>query len=99
VTIDRGKGRGTDKGVSGRGRYDVNMSVRISILLRDTEIDEVDYVCIVSNADQHISRFQVPVNDVASMNALKATNLNNIHHDRFIKDRSKDLPIDPQPMQ
>jgi len=58
--------------------HNMNMCVWISILLGEAKIYQVDDVGVTSNANQYISGLQVPVNEVASMNMLKMTNLDSI---------------------
>jgi hypothetical protein len=72
----------------------VNMCIWISILLSEAKIDKVDDVGVVSGTNQYISGLQVSVNEVASMNVLKATNLDSIYHYRRVKVFLKDSPID-----
>jgi hypothetical protein len=79
MAIDGSEGRSADKG-SGMARHNVNMCVWISVLLGEAKIYQVDDVGVISDANQYISGLQVPVNEVASMNMLKTTNLDSIRY-------------------
>jgi len=56
MTVDGGKSRGADKGGS-VARLDVSKCVWVSVLLGNAEIDKVNDVGLVSDANQYILGF------------------------------------------
>ena len=55
--------------------WNICTCIGIPKLLRESEIDDVNQVCMLASAHDNIAGFEVTVNEVARMDILQATEL------------------------
>ena len=59
---------------------DVQVRLRVPVLLRETEVDDVDLVTALANAHQEVVGLNVTVYEVAGVNVFDARNLYDAYH-------------------
>ena len=71
VVVERGICSGAGKDLVILSKWYVDMGSRVSVHLGKAEIDNVDIIATTIGTDQKIGRFNVGVNEVQGVDALK----------------------------